>query len=489
MPVKRLPSKPWSGWPWVSGMSAAVMPMRSVPCAAAGAAAPGRGRAGRPAAARNSRRLGLVMGVRLPKGVRGSRLRDAHRARASQGPCQRRGGGAPEGAGMAGGGGRGGGGGTPIVLGRVEGGGRGRHGGAWKVAYADFVTAMMAFFLLMWLLNATSEEQRRGIADFFSPANVLGERSSGSGLPFGGRTPSSDGGLASDAGAIQVDRGAAPVRLDIEEEEDEEAEPTTRQASRPGQGEGPVPGPGQPAARAERAAPPPADEDGPGGEAQAGRTGGRGGAAGGGGPPGGGRGAVPEAELRAELARRERAALEGAAEALRAAVRDDPALAELAHQLVVEVVPEGLRIQLLDAERSPMFALGSAAPNERARALLQRVAQVAAGLPNALAIAGHTDATPFRGAAGGGERSNWQLSADRANAVRRLLAEGGIAEGRVRGVAGHAEREPLLPGQPLAAANRRVTITLLREAPDAAAAPPPAPRPPARPRGVAPRDD
>jgi chemotaxis protein MotB len=380
---------------------------------------------------------------------------------------------------MAGRGGRGGGG-TTIVLRRVEEGGHGHHGGAWKVAYADFVTAMMAFFLLMWLLNATSEEQRRGIADFFSPANVLGERSSGSGLPFGGRTPSSDGGLASDAGAIQVDRGAAPVRLDIEEEEDEEAEPTTRQASRPGQGEGPVPGPGQPAARAERAAPPPADEDGPGGEAQAGRTGARAEAP----PPAeadprAAGAALPEAELHAELARRERAALEGAAEALRAAVRDDPALAELARQLVVEVVPEGLRIQLLDAERSPMFALGSAAPNERARALLQRVAQVAAGLPNALAIAGHTDATPFRDAAGGGERSNWELSADRANAVRRLLAEGGIAEGRVRGVAGHAEREPLLPGQPLAAANRRVAITLLREAPDPAAAPPPAPRPPA----------
>jgi chemotaxis protein MotB len=172
---------------------------------------------------------------------------------------------------------------------------------------------------------------------------------------------------------------------------------------------------------------------------------------------------MSEAELRAELARRERAAFEEVAEQIRAAVRDDPALAELARQLLIEQTPEGLRIQLLDAERQPMFALGGAAPNERARALIARVAQAAARLPNPIAIAGHTDATPFRG---GGERSNWDLSAERANATRRLLTEAGIADRRIRGVAGHAEREPLLPDQPTAPANRRVAITLLRLAPE-----------------------
>ncbi|MFC7689138.1 flagellar motor protein MotB [Paeniroseomonas aquatica] len=79
--------------------------------------------------------------------------------------------------------------GVTIVIKREEGGEAGHHGGAWKVAYADFVTAMMAFFLLMWLLNATSEEQRRGLADYFSPSNVLARAASGSGQPFGGRTP------------------------------------------------------------------------------------------------------------------------------------------------------------------------------------------------------------------------------------------------------------------------------------------------------------
>src|ERR671917_312261 len=108
------------------------------------------------------------------------------------------------------GGRKGGGGATTIVVRREEGGGHGHHGGAWKVAYADFVTAMMAFFLLMWLLNATSEDQRRGLADYFAPGNVFGRSTSGTGQPFGGKTLNSEGELASDAGAIRVERGPVP---------------------------------------------------------------------------------------------------------------------------------------------------------------------------------------------------------------------------------------------------------------------------------------
>ncbi|MBY0331382.1 MAG: flagellar motor protein MotB, partial [Acetobacteraceae bacterium] len=164
---------------------------------------------------------------------------------------------------MAGKGGKGGGGGT-IVLKRIEEGGHGHHGGAWKVAYADFVTAMMAFFLLMWLLNATSEEQRRGIADFFSPVNAFGQSTSGAGLPFSGRTPNSTANLISDSGAMNPTRSTAPARLDIEEE-DENAETIVRSL---GRGDGPVAGPGQPAARARQATS--TDADGPGGETLAG---------------------------------------------------------------------------------------------------------------------------------------------------------------------------------------------------------------------------
>src|SRR5579872_2869973 len=98
----------------------------------------------------------------------------------------------------------------------IEGGG---HGGAWKVAYADFVTAMMAFFLLMWLLNATTEEQRRGLADYFSPNAVLSRSSSGVGQPFGGRTAFSSGAMLSDLGAVQVMQGQQPVVDNVEEDQ------------------------------------------------------------------------------------------------------------------------------------------------------------------------------------------------------------------------------------------------------------------------------
>lgn len=336
---------------------------------------------------------------------------------------------------------RGRGGGT-IVIKREESGEHAHHGGAWKVAYADFVTAMMAFFLLMWLLNATDEEKRRGLADYFSQANLLGRGTSGSGQPFGGQTPHDSSPMTSSSGAPQLRRGPNVV-LDIEEDdsdtpaapivrregplgEDEDAAARRTQATPDGARAGPAPAHAGPATR-------PAELPDPE--------------------------RLTDAELHAEQARREQAAFEQAAEQIRQAVAADPALADLGRQLMIEQVPEGLRIQLLDAERQPMFALGGAAPNDRSRALIARVAQVVQRLPNAIAIAGHTDATQFRGAG-----SNWDLSAERANATRRLLTEAGVAETRMRSVAGMADRDLLIADQPNNAANRRVSITLIRQA-------------------------
>lgn len=163
------------------------------------------------------------------------------------------------------------------------------------------------------------------------------------------------------------------------------------------------------------------------------------------------------------MARREREAFEAAAQQIREAIQSDPALAELNRQLLIEQTPEGMRIQLVDADRQPMFALGGAAPNDRARALLLRVAQVIQRLPNAISIAGHTESTPFRG---GGERSNWDLSTERANVSRSLLIDAGVADNRIRNLAGHTERDLLIPERPTAAANQRVSITLIRQTPE-----------------------
>jgi chemotaxis protein MotB len=304
----------------------------------------------------------------------------------------------------------------------------------------------MAFFLLMWLINATTEEQRRGIADYFNPTNVLSSSQSGSGRPFGGQTPNDDAAMVSTTGTIQVQPGKRPVVMDIDEDDSQTpAEPVPRREGPQGQEDaenarlvlrtppGALIGPEQP--RGGPAAEPSLEQR----------------------PEN-----VGEAELRQELAKREREAFEAAAEQIREAVRSDPALADLGRQLLIEQTPEGMRIQLVDAERQPMFALGGAAPNDRARALLQRVAQVIQRLPNTISIAGHTDSTPFRG---GGERSNWDLSTERANVTRRLLVDAGIADNRIKSLAGHAERDLLIPEQPTAAANRRVSITLISQAP------------------------
>jgi len=142
-------------------------------------------------------------------------------------------------------------------------------------------------------------------------------------------------------------------------------------------------------------------------------------------------------------------------------VAADPALADLARQLAIDITPEGLRVQILDEEQKPMFTTGSAAPNDRARLLLQKVVPVLQRLPEDISIAGHTDSEPFHGT----DRTNWELSAERANATRKLLVDAGLPESRVRSVVGNADRDPLLPADPRAAANRRIAIVVLKSTP------------------------
>ncbi len=331
-----------------------------------------------------------------------------------------------------------------IVIKREDAASAGHHGGAWKVAYADFVTAMMAFFLLMWLLNATTEAQRRGIADYFSPNATLGRANSGSGAPFGGRTPYDEGSLVSDRGAMSITQAhaVAPPEPDEEDADASEQKLTPNNVRNAGlergtaSGNAATAGP-QSGIRAPGGGPAMAEAAAPQSQAQIAQM------------------------LRAEQERQERAAFDNAAAELRAAVQGDPQLAELARQLAIDLTPEGLRIQILDEERRPMFATGSSVLQDRARMLLQKVGPVLAKLPEAISISGHTDAAPYAG----GDKTNWELSTERANATRRLLIEAGLQETRIRNVTGNADRDPLLPADPLAAANRRIAIVVLRTAP------------------------
>jgi chemotaxis protein MotB len=337
----------------------------------------------------------------------------------------------------------------------------GHHGGAWKVAYADFVTAMMAFFLLMWLLNATTEDQRKGLADYFSPSNLMSHNSSGTGEPFGGHTAFDEGAMVSDRGAVQVTVGKRPTVEHVAEGSD----PVLTENHRAPAGEGV----GQGAVAEDRDAD---MEDKPPGEAGQRR------------PPGAG-GPVDSAaqgqpavhretdakdvtqaelakarEARLEQERVEKAAFAAAAEQIKEAVMSDPSLADLAKQLAIDITPQGLRIQILDEVKLPMFQSGSAKPNDRARLLIRKVAPILMKLDHPISVTGHTDAAPFSGP----DRTNWELSAERANATRRLLTDGGFPDSHVSSVSGHAAREPLLPADPLAAANRRIAILVLREA-------------------------
>ena len=290
---------------------------------------------------------------------------------------------------------------APVIVKKVKKAApEGHHGGAWKVAYADFVTAMMAFFLLMWLLNATTEKQRKGIADYFDPA-----------VPI---SPISAGGT----GVMQGD--SFLVEDDKVGDRPEGVRPETPLPRRDGVGEDPSEG--------DSAAP----------EAQA-RDGG------------------PDEESAMAADAEADAALEALAEGIREALAG--AGGDLGEHFILHLSPEGLVIEIVDRSDAPLFASGSAAPGARLSALMGVVAEVLGRTSNPLKLVGHTDARPFAGAGS----DNWQLSAARANAARRLLTREGMAPGRIVEVAGRAATEPLM-ADPEAPQNRRIAITLLREA-------------------------
>ncbi len=270
----------------------------------------------------------------------------------------------------------------PIIVKRIKRGGHGHHGGAWKIAYADFVTAMMAFFLLMWLLGSTTEGDKKGIADYFSSPLKIALLSSGSG--------------AGDASHVIKGGGQDLSR-------------TTGQVKR-------------------------GDIETP-------------------------RATVNLRALKAEQARAEAKRLEDLKGRLEKQIESTPRLASLASQIRLDMTADGLRIQIVDEQNRPMFASGSAVVQPYMRDLLQEIGGLLAEVPNRLTLEGHTDAKPF--AAGERGYSNWELSADRANASRRELLGGGLPDERILRVQGLAASVPFEPDDPAAAINRRISIIVM----------------------------
>jgi chemotaxis protein MotB len=288
-----------------------------------------------------------------------------------------------------------------------EDGHHGHHGGAWKVAYADFVTAMMAFFLMLWLLSTSSEDTLKGIAEYFTDA------SDNEGVP---------GGVAGVLNGIVM----TPPRPMFD-----------RQSSTPVFAD-----PSMPTAETTEDAPAVAmAED---------------------------RALEDATDLSAAALAEAQTAdrFETAKTAIFQALARSEDLGAFADSILVERTPEGLRIQLLDRENVAMFPSGSDRMHPHTERLLRIVTQAVAALPNRLSIRGHTDARPFVSA----NYDNWRLSSARADATRRVMLAAGLAPERVAEVVGRADAEPLFAADPNDPRNRRISIVLLATGPSAPAA-------------------
>jgi chemotaxis protein MotB len=276
----------------------------------------------------------------------------------------------------------------PIIIRRVKKTPGGHHGGAWKIAYADFVTAMMAFFLLMWLLGSTTKGDLQGIAEYFrTPLKVALAGGSGAG----------------DTSSI-IKGGGKDLTRSYGQVKEGETAPQRK--------------------------------------------------------------TVNLHAAKREMARLERQRLDELKRKLDAMVEAQATLSQFRNQIRLDITAEGLRVQIVDEQNRPMFDTGSARLRDYTREILRQIAPVLNGVENRIALSGHTDAAPYVS----GERgySNWELSADRANASRRELVAGGMDERKIVRVVGLASSALLQADDPLHPANRRISIVVLtKQAEDA----------------------
>jgi len=271
---------------------------------------------------------------------------------------------------------------STIVIKRIKKAGHAAHGAAWKIAYADFVTAMMAFFLLMWLLGSTTKGDLKGIAEYFqTPLQVALAGGSGSG----------DATSIINGGGEDLTRVVGQRKRGEQENRRKSADHLQQQRRK-----------------------------------------------------------VEQLALMEDL----KSKVEGA-------ILANATLSEFRNQIRVEITPDGLRIQIVDDFNRPMFDLGGAKVKSYMRDILHEIGKVLNGVDNRLALTGHTDSTPY----GGGERwySNWELSADRANASRRELIAGGMDPKKIARVVGLADSSLLDKDNARNPLNRRISIIVLNK--------------------------
>ena len=295
----------------------------------------------------------------------------------------------------------------PIYIKRVKKVAGGHHGGAWKVAYADFVTAMMAFFLVMWLVTAVSKEQRAAIFDYFKNPSMEPGKSvkpaPGQMGPGGASTSPIDLGGGLDAprssptqteriGATVMTSPAPPIDIKSEEQKAAEADAMAREE--------------------------------------------------------------------------ERRQLDALMQDLKEAINQSQALQPFKDQLLLDITPDGLRIQIVDAQNRPMFDLGSSRLKPYTTDILREVAQYLKTVSKRISITGHTDTTPYAGISG---YTNWELSTDRANAARRALEAAGYDTGQIARVTGLSSSVLFDRDNPRSPVNRRISIVVMSQKAEEAA--------------------
>jgi len=270
----------------------------------------------------------------------------------------------------------------PIIVKRIKKTAGGHHGGAWKIAYADFVTAMMAFFLLMWLLGSTSKGDLEGISEFFkNPLKVAMSGGSGSG----------DSSSVIKGGGTDLTRRNGQVKKG-----DIETNKKTYDLN----------------------------------------------------------------DARAALEKAEGERLKTLKMKIESVIEANPTLKKYQNQLLLDITSEGLRIQIVDEQNRPMFALAKATLQPYTSDILHVLGMVLNDVPNRIGLSGHTDSTPYYSDAG---YSNWELSADRANASRRALVVGGLADEKILRVVGLAAAAPLDRTDPFNPINRRISIIVMNK--------------------------
>jgi chemotaxis protein MotB len=281
----------------------------------------------------------------------------------------------------------------PIVIKRIKKVAAGHHGGAWKIAYADFVTAMMAFFLLMWLLGSTAKGDLKGISEYFkTPLKVA----------LAGGTGSGDSSSIIKGGGKDLTRSEGQVKSG---ELPSEKKIINLKAAQ------------QEFRRIEK-----------------------------------------ESELNK---------LKELKQNIEKAIESNIKLQQFKSQILLDITSEGLRIQIVDEKNRPMFQSGRAQLEPYTREILHAIGQTLNDVPNKVSISGHTDAAAY--SAGGKGYSNWELSADRANASRRELISGGMADEKIVRVVGLSSAVLFKKEDPLSPTNRRISLIVMNKKAEEAA--------------------